>query len=442
MRRKEMRRKKRRESKHFSTIILLSAVIGLGVGLLVSLFHITINVVLSGRLDFVAQYWTEEQMLWLPYMLLSAVMVFLSVYLVRFYAPEAGGSGIQEIEGVAMGKRRMHEFRVLVVKFVGGVLSIGASMSMGREGPSVQMGGALGQIASRISTLDSDEIRTLVVAGAGAGLATAFNAPLAGIIFVFEEMRRGVKFRYVSVQSVVTTVVVSILVLRIVVGNSIAIPVEHVVPPHAIDIWIFVVFGLLFGILGYLFNAMLLTFIEGISDLRGGGYYLLVFIIGGLVGLLWYIDPQSVGEGYRTVHSALHGALTVQTALILFVLRFFTTMLSYGTGAPGGIFAPMMALGSLFGIAFGELTARYLPGLGIDPLVFAIVGMSALFSATVRAPLTGIVLVAEMTASFNLLLPLLLTSLVATITVNSMGGRPIYTILLERTLAIAKFGTN
>lgn len=426
----------------FMVMLLLSVLVGIGVGLIVSFFHQALDWVLDNKAGVVTAYWPWSDMMWVPYMASSAMMIFLSVWLVRRFAPEAGGSGIQEIEGVVSNQRTMNDIRVILVKFFGGILSLGGNMTMGREGPSVQMGGALGQMASRLFTLDKDDIHILVVAGAGAGLATAFNTPLAGILFVFEEMRKSIKYSYIPVQSVITATIVSIITLRLLIGNTITIPIDGLVAPQAHDMWIFAILGVLFGVLGYIFNKFLIVFASTISKLNGWKFNLLILSVGALIGYLFYLFPDSVGEGYHVMNRALQDNLSLNLLLILFAVRFFTTMLSYGTGAPGGIFAPMMALGTLFGIAFGMLVEMYIPGVGIEPIVFAVVGMSALFSATVRAPLTGIVLVAEMTMSFDLLLPLLVTSLVATITVNSMGGRAIYTILLENALKISKFGSN
>ena len=423
-------------------MLALSVLIGVSVGFIVSFFHLVVNWVLDNKGSAFGALWPWGDTLWVPYTLSSSLMIFLSVWLVRRFAPEAGGSGIQEIEGVISNQRTMHDVRLIIVKFFGGILSLGGNMTMGREGPSVQMGGALGQIASRFFPLDQDDIHTLIVAGAGAGLATAFNTPLAGILFVFEEMRRSIKYSYIPVQSVILTTIVSIITLRLLIGNTITIPIDGLIAPEASDMWIFVILGIFFGILGYLFNKFIITFAGSISKLIGWKFNVFILTIGALIGFLFYLYPDSVGEGYHVMNRALQDNLSLKLILILFAVRFFTTMISYGTGAPGGIFAPMMALGTLFGIAFGMVVDATVPGVTIEPIVFAVVGMSALFSATVRAPLTGIVLVAEMTMSFDLLLPLLVTSLVATITVNSMGGRPIYTILLENALKISKFGTN
>jgi len=426
----------------FVVIMFLSLLIGISVGLVISFFHQAVNWVIDNKSEFIYLYWPWNDMLWVPYILTSAFMIFLSVRLVRYLAPETRGSGIQEIEGVVSNQRSMHEVRVILVKFFGGVLSLGGNMAMGKEGPSVQIGGAFGQLASHFFTLDKEDLHILIVAGAGAGLATAFNAPLAGILFVFEEMRKSIKYTYISLQSVVLSVVASIVTLRIVFGNSISIPIDTLTAPQAYDMWIFAVLGLFFGVLGFIFNKYLLAFVNRISGLDGWKFNVLILLIGALIGFLFYIFPDSVGEGYHIIHQAVHENLSVDFLLILFAIRFFTTMLSYGTGAPGGIFAPMMALGTLFGVAFGLLVKLYLPEVNIDPIVFAVVGMGALFSATVRAPLTGIVLVAEMTVSFNLLLPQLVTALVATIVVNSMGGRAIYTILLENAFKVSKFGNK
>ena len=432
---------KKRE-KEFILILLLSGVIGSSVGVIVSLFHKAIDFVLDNKTEVIKAYWPWPQSIWLAYMLLSALMVFFSVYLVKHFSPEASGSGIQEIEGVVGNKRTMHEVRVILVKFIGGLFSIGGSMAMGREGPSVQIGGAFGQLVSRRFKLKRDDINVLIAAGAGAGLAATFNAPLAGLLFVFEEMRKEIRYTYIPVQSVLTATVMSIIALRLIVGNNIAIPIHDLVIPTVNELWIFIVFGVFFGLLGFVFNKYLVAFTTAVANLKNFTANILTLSIGALIGLLLYFFPESVGEGYSAISSALHEHMAVSALLSLFIIRFLTTLLSYGTGAPGGIFAPMLALGTLFGVAFGIVANDVIFNLGVEPMVFAIVGMSALFSATVRAPITGIILVAEMTHSFDLLMPLLITSLSSVIIANALGGRAIYTVLLEKTLKISKFGNK
>jgi CIC family chloride channel protein len=150
--------------------------------------------------------------------------------------------------------------------------------------------------------------------------------------------------------------------------------------------------------------------------------------------------PDATGGGYGAIGDALLGRLAGSLLLGLFVIRFAATLLSYGCGAPGGIFAPMMALGTLFGIWFGSGAHQFWPGLLPHPGIFAVAGMAAFFSATVRAPLTGIALALAMTGDFDLALPLLLTCIGASLAAQALGGRPIYTRLLERTLERSRLG--
>jgi len=432
----------RKREKEFILILFLSAIIGLIVGSIVSFFHISIDWVLSHKMLLLQNYWPWQEYLYIPYILVTSLMVFISVYLVKHFSPEAAGSGIQEIEGVVGNVRSMNDVRVIIVKFVGGLFSIGGGMAMGREGPSVQIGGAFGQLVSRRFNLRRDDINVLIAAGAGAGLAATFNAPLAGLLFVFEEMRKEIRYTYIPVQSVLTATIMSIVALRLIVGNNISIPIESLAVPTVTELWIFAIFGLFFGLLGFVFNKYLVLFTTASATLSSLKSNILTLVIGAFIGLMLYLYPESVGEGYSAITKALHNHLGVQALLMLFVVRFLTTLLSYGTGAPGGIFAPMLALGTLFGVAFGLVANNVFPTLHIEPILFAVVGMSALFSATVRAPITGIVLVAEMTSSFDLLMPLLITSLCAVITANALGGRAIYTVLLEKTLKISKFGST
>ncbi len=421
-------------------MISLSALIGISVGLVVSLFHVSIDWALLNKSYIINKIWIWQHYQYLPYMLITSVMVFISVYIVRKYAPDAAGSGIQNIEGVVGNKITMNSLRIVIVKFFGGILSIASEMAMGKEGPSVQIGGALAHMISKNFLLNKDNINVLIAAGAGAGLATAFNAPLAGILFVFEEMREEIKYTYIPVQSVVTASVMSIVTLRMMVGNNISIPVRGLIAPNVHELWIFVIFGLFFGLFGYMFNKYLIYFTTKMAQFNGWKFNFLILIIGASIGLLIYIYPYSVGQGYRAINATLNGELGLRALVALFAIRFLTTMISYGTGAPGGIFAPMLALGTIFGVVFGIIANGLIPSLHVELLVFAVVGMSALFSATVRAPITGIILVAEMTSNFNLLMPLLITSLIAVLTVNALGGRAIYTILLEQTLKVYKFG--
>ncbi len=369
---------------------------------------------------------------------LSGIMVFLAFLLVRKLAPETGGSGVQEIEGALDDVRPLRWKRVIPIKFFGGLLSLGSGMVLGREGPTIQVGGNIGKMISDLFRVNKQDTHALVAAGAGGGLSAAFNAPLAGILFVFEEMRPEFEYNFLSVQAVIIACASADIMLRIMVGQTLAIPMHMLTAPPLASLFLFLIFGCVFGLFGYLFNLLLVRTLNFFSGLTGWSFTLTGLVVGGLIGALVWLFPDTVGGGYVVIPKALSGSIPVMIMLLLFVVRFGTTMVSYGSGAIGGIFAPMLALGTLFGMWFGHFAHFLLPELVVQPEVFAVAGMAALFCATVRAPLTGIVLTIEMTGNYLMILPLILTCLTSTIVAQGLGGQPIYTVLLKRTLDLAK----
>jgi len=369
---------------------------------------------------------------------ISGVMVYLTLLLIRRMAPETSGSGVQEIEGALEGLRPLRWARVIPIKFVGGLLSLGSGMVMGREGPTIQIGGNIGKMVSDVFKVSKIDAHALIAAGAGGGLSAAFNAPLAGILFVIEEMRPEFKYNFLTVQAVIIGSATADIVLRSLVGQELAIPMNMLSTPPLPSLLLFLIFGCIFGIFGFVFNRLLVRTLNFFTNLTGWPFTLTGLIVGGVVGaLVWYF-PDAIGGGYVVIPKALSGSIPVMMLLLLFFIRFGTTMVSYGSGSIGGIFAPMLALGTLFGMWFGHFAHFLLPELVVQPEVFAVAGMAALFCATVRAPLTGIALTIEMTGNYLMILPLILTCFTATIVAQGLGGQPIYTVLLKRTIDIAK----
>ena len=429
------------ENYKFILIIALAAVVGVFIGIVGSVFHMSIDFIVHSKTQWIKDWWMyDTSYMWIPYVVTSTIMIYIAIHSVRRFAPEAGGSGVQEIEGILEDKRKMRSIRVLFIKFFGGILSLGGGMVMGREGPTIQMGGALGHLVAKYTKLDNNDVKILISAGAGAGLAVAFNAPIAGMFFVLEEMRKQFRYTNASVHAVVVASLVSVIVLHMILGDYISIPVHYLPSPTTGELWIFVILGVLYGFFGYVFNILLIKFADLFIAIKGASFHIASIFIGAFVGFLLWIWPDSVGEGFGVIHQMLHGNFSLYIILLLLCARFFMTMLSYGTSAPGGIFAPMLALGTLFGLGFGIIINLMIPHYPVDSYIFAIVGMSALFSATVRAPLTGIMLILELTHSYTLVLPLIITSILASIVASMLGVRPIYTVLLERTMKIAKFG--
>ena len=421
-----------------SIVLLWALIVGSLTGCVGALFQIALAQIATAKDMFFKFLEVTPGLPLIGSIVLSGVMVFIAFLLVRKLAPETGGSGVQEIEGGLEGIRPLRWRRVIPIKFFGGLLSLGSGMVMGREGPTIQIGGNIGKMIADIFKVSKIDAHALVAAGAGGGLSAAFNAPLAGILFVMEEMRPEFKYNFLTVQAVIIASASADIVLRLMVGQELAIPMNMLSTPPLSSLFLFLIFGGVFGLFGYVFNRLLVWTLNFFSNLTGWSFTLTGLIVGGLIGALVWLFPDAVGGGYSVIPKALSGSIPVMIMLLLFAVRFGTTMVSYGSGTIGGIFAPMLALGTLFGMWFGHFAHFLLPDLVVQPEVFAVAGMAALFCATVRAPLTGIALTIEMTGNYLMILPLILTCFTATIVAQGLGGQPIYTVLLKRTIDMAK----
>lgn len=412
----------------------MAIVLGLLTGLVGSVFQLAIRKANSGivqLLDFAQQY--HIPML-LTSALLSMVMVLLSWLLVQHCAPEAAGSGIQEIEGVLVDARPIYWRRLLPVKFISGTLAIASKMVMGREGPTIQMGGNIGDMLGELAHFKLKRRKTLIAAGAAAGLAVAFNAPLAGVIFVIEEMRKEFHFSFTNFTMAAISCVTATMVYRVVFGSAAIINMPVFDKPGVNSLGLFVLFGVIVGVVGLCFNITLMKSLKWTDRFK---YWLkMVFIMsmGALVGCLYIISPDFVGGGYEIIDKSLSHYPSISMLIVVFFVRFILTMACYSTGIPGGIFAPMLALGTVLGLFCFYVLHYVFPDILLQPGMFAVAGMGALFAASVRAPITGIVLVVELTQNYNLILPLMITCLTATTIVQLAGNAPIYSQLLVRSL--------
>ncbi|HBZ68453.1 MAG TPA: H(+)/Cl(-) exchange transporter ClcA [Deltaproteobacteria bacterium] len=423
-------------------IFAWAALVGAGAGMVGAVFRILVHGFAEERGALLAPGGSRGVVSLLLSISATALMTTLALFLVRRFAPEAGGSGVQEIEGALDGVRPLRWQRVLPIKFVSGLLALGGGMVLGREGPTIQIGGNFGKMIADLGRLPLAVERTLVAAGAGAGLSAAFNAPLAGIVFVLEEMRPQFKYTFTSVQAVVIACATADIAVRILTGQGPAISILTFDAPPLASLWLFPLFGAVFGLLGLAFARLLVWTLDRFDSLPGWAHHAVGPIVGGAIGLLAWRYPATVGSGDELIPMVLALPMTAATLLLLFVVRFGTSAVSYGCGAPGGIFAPMLALGTLFGMAYGHSIHTLFPHLVSNPGVFAVAGIGALFTATVRAPITAAFLAIEITANYEQILPLLLTCAAATIVAELLGSKPIYSVLLKRTLARNKAQTS
>jgi len=369
---------------------------------------------------------------WLLPILFGMVGAALSVLLVRYYAPETSGSGIPHLKATLHRLRKLRWWRVLPVKMIGGVLAIGSGLALGREGPTVQMGGATGDAIARWLKVTARERLVLIAAGAGAGLAAAFNAPLSGLVFVLEEVQRD--FRPVMFGAALIAAAVADIVARLAVGQLPIFAVPSYPAPPLAAIPAFIGLGIIAGILGVTFNRGLLAVLNLFARFSTRTRIILAGCVGAIAGLIAWFSPIAVGGGHTLAEHVLAGNIALAVIPLWFLLRFGLTLMSYGTGAPGGIFAPLLVLGALIGLATGEIAHLFAPTAVPQPAVFAVVGMAAYFTAIVRAPLTGIVLILEMTGNYSQMLPLLVSCFSAYAVAEVLKNLPIYEALLERDL--------
>lgn len=419
--------------------LLMAAVVGTLTGLAGVAFDKAVEWVQLNRIALLAGNADHALVVWPLAFIASAALAMFGYWLVRRFAPEAGGSGIPEIEGALEGLRPVRWWRVLPVKFFGGMGTLGAGMVLGREGPTVQIGGNLGGMIRDVFRMRSAEAgHTLLATGAAAGISAAFNAPLAGILFVIEEMRPQFRYSLISIKAVFTGVIMSSIVFRLLNGETALIDVGQLTNAPVHTLWLYLLLGMIFGIVGPLFNTLVLKAQDIFAKIHGGNitkWVLIGGLIGGLCGVLGLIEPTAAGGGFALIPVAAAGNFTIGMLLFIFIARVITTVLCFSSGAPGGIFAPMLALGTLLGTAFGMACVVWFPAWQLEPGTFAIAGMGALFAASVRAPLTGIVLVLEMTDNYQLILPMIITCLGATLLAQLLGGKPLYSTILARTLA-------
>lgn len=427
-------------SKPSVVLLVLAAILGAVTGVIGALFQNLIAWVTTLRVELVMSYFNH--FLWMIFFglfMVSAAMAALSYYLVKRFAPEASGSGVQEIEGALSEKLPVRWKHVLPVKFFGGVMALASGMILGREGPTIQIGANLGECLSDFFKVKISHFRhSLLATGAAAGLATAFNAPLAGGVLIIEEMNASFRYTVASISSVLTGIVTAIIAYRALNGGEAVLFIGHFTDVPLTSLWICLLLGIMAGILGMLFNALLLwlqSTLQSYQKNKMSRFLLVGVIISGVCGVLTMIQPQIVSDGFNVVHDIVTTHFSFGMLLYFFIARFILSIMCYISGAPGGIFSPLLGLGALFGILFGLLCISVLPDQSIDIGIFIILGMGALFSATIQAPLTGTILIIEMTMNYQLALPLLVVCGSASIIAKLLGGRPLYSVLLERVLA-------
>jgi chloride channel protein, CIC family len=409
--------------------------VGAAAGIVGTAFHLGVNAALAWpallkqHFDGLALYGASA--------LIAAGAVVLSAWIVRRFAPEAAGSGVQEIEGAMEGLRTVRWQRVLPVKFGAGLLALGSGLVLGREGPTIHMGASVAEAAGEWLRMPRDDRSGLLAAGGAAGLAAAFNAPLAAMLFVIEETRRQFPFSLRTYTAVILAAVSSAIVAEAIGGQGALMPLAVPAMPLVL-LPAFAALGIILGAAGILFNAALLRALDGAQHLgRRTSFFLLPAAAGLVIGVLLLLLPEATQGGETLAVTLARENLPLLTLAGIVLIRFAMTLTSYATGVPGGVFAPILALATAIGMLFGTALAMLVPLPEGAETALAIAAMGGLFAATIRAPLVGMVLVAELTGAYGLMVPVIVTSVLANMVAQALGGQPLYELLLQRTLRLA-----
>ncbi len=410
-------------------IIGESLIVGLLVGLVIVLHRTILSTVFSMFNNFYSL--GRENAIYIP--VIFGVLIVLGYIVGKFVKidPMISGSGIPQVEGILLRKLKQKWYSVLILKFVGGLVCLGAGLSMGREGPSVQIGACVGEgYASTTKKLDNEK-KYFITCGASAGLSAAFNAPMAGVMFSLEEAHKN--FSSIVLLSAICASLAADFVSKNFFGlkpslnfiNLQAMPLKYY--------WALLILGIVIGISGTLFNKGLLVsqLIYKKTNLSVEMKCIIPFIVTGFVGL---IAPALLGGGHDLILSLQNINIPLNLLIAYIVIKFIFTFICFGSGAPGGIFLPLLTLGSLVGDLVGIIMVTYFNVPSQYLLNFIVIAMAGHFAAIVKSPITAIILISEMTGSLNHLLSLAFVSVVALLVSDLLKTKPIYEALLERIL--------
>lgn len=407
--------------------IMRGLIIGLVVGVIVSLFRFFIEIGLHFVL-IAYHYIRLHPFFIVPWMLLMLAISLINSQLIK-KDPDIMGSGIPQVEGQLAGEMDMNWWSVLWRKWIGGILSIAAGLFLGREGPSIQLGAAVGQGFAEKTHHKGTGRRVMIAGGAAAGLSAAFNAPIASSLFVLEEV-------YHNFSPLIWTTALSAAIGSDFISMNFfgLTPVLHLHYFESFPIkyyFLLIFLGIFLGLLGKLYSYMTLNIDKVYAKIKWLPRNLdslvpLMLVIP--LGILW---PQVLGGGNAIVLGINHYWSSISLLVILFIVRLVFSTISYGSGLPGGIFLPILTLGAILGALFGKVCV--LLGLMPNCLVIncVIYAMAGYFSCIGKAPFTAILLITEMVGSLSHLMPLALVSLIAYTVVDILRGRPIYEAMLD-----------
>jgi CIC family chloride channel protein len=348
-------------------------------------------------------------------------------YLLFRYFPNARGSGVPQTKAALFAHEGRITLRTVLGKFFCTSATLASGIPLGREGPSVQVGGGIASVLGRALGLRSEKVKALLPVGAAAAIAAAFNTPLAAVLFSLEEIMGDLHAPVLG--SVVLASATSWMVLRLLLGNSPLFKVPQYQLVHPLEFAIYAVLGVAGGLVSVAFTKLLLGMRARFLCFPKKTLWFQPVAGGLLVGLMGLLVPQVLGVGYGYVGDALNGNMALKLMALLVVLKLITVTMSYASGNAGGIFGPALFIGAMLGGTLGTLAHHWLPAYTATPGAYALVGMGAVFAGIVRAPMTSVLMIFEMTQDYAVIVPLMIANLVSLFISSRLQRKPIYEAL-------------
>jgi CIC family chloride channel protein len=410
-----------RQSENHLTLIL-SLLVGALVGLVVVAF-----ILLTGRLA--ARMYPAGGAGWRR-ILVPTLGSLVTGYLLWRFFPSARGSGIPQTKAALFIQDGRITFRTVAGKFLCCSASLATGMALGREGPSVQIGAGLASVIARNAGLSSKQVKALVPVGCSAALAAAFNTPIAAVLFSLEEIMGDLNATVLG--TAVLSSATSWMVLHLVLGDD---PLFHVTGYRLINPWEladYAVLGIVGGLGSTVFVKLLLILRQRFAQLPRQTVWLQPVAGGLTVGIMGYFAPNVMGVGYSFVEQVLNGDVVLKTVVLLGVLKIIATSMCYSSGNAGGIFGPSLFIGAMMGGAVGSIAHTLFPSVTAGPGAYALVGMGTAFAGIVRTPLTSVIMIFEVTRDYTIIVPLMVSNLIAYFISSRFQKVPIYEALAEQ----------
>ena len=348
-------------------------------------------------------------------------------YLLYRYFPNARGSGVPQTKAALFAREGRITLRTVLGKFFCTSATLASGIPLGREGPSVQVGAGIGSVLGRFLGLRSEQVKNLIPVGAAAAIAAAFNTPLAAVVFSLEEIMGDLHAPVMG--AVVLASATAWMVLRLFLGNHPLFAVPQYQLVHPAEFAVYTVLGVAGGLVSVAFTKLLLGIRMRFLCFPQNTVWLQPVAGGLLVGLMGWFVPQVMGVGYGYVGDALNGRMAFNLMLLLVALKLFAVTASYASGNAGGIFGPSLFIGAMLGGSVGTLAHHLLPTYTATPGAYALVGMRAVFAGIVRAPMTSVLMIFEMTQDYAVIVPLMIANLVSLFIASRLQQQPIYEAL-------------